>query len=149
MRRKLSHFQTESLPSGQKKVHVCCHKVPGTTSTVDSLRTIGSDASGNHFLSRMHSDYNGSLTKTSLPEGSIVLCSATTAALVQKLVGVSDKCIRIPPMVRPVRDTGEERHSRRSHRLAISCKSLPRCDDISLSCLEYSSLRLTHWRLQI
>ena len=87
----------------KRKTHMHCQRVPGTTFTVDSFRAIGSDACTNYFLSHMHADHYGGLTKSALPSGSVVLCSEITAALVRKLLRVPDKFIRVLPMATPVR----------------------------------------------
>ncbi len=88
---------------GGRRYHMACHRVPGTGFVVDSFRVPKqqNDAT-QHFLTHMHSDHYGGLTKTSMPDGAKVLCSPTTAALASKILGLQQRHFWVLPVGVPV-----------------------------------------------
>lgn len=78
--------------------HAFSHRVPGTAFTVDSFYAVGSDSCTQYLLSHFHSDHYGPLKKTTLPEGSKVLCTSVTASLVHKLLRVPKERIKVLPL---------------------------------------------------
>lgn len=84
---------------GGRSYHLACHRVPGTSFVIDSFRVSKEcDDATMHFLTHMHSDHYGGLTKTSLRPGAQVLCSPVTARLAKQILRLPDELIRELPM---------------------------------------------------
>lgn len=75
--------------------HALSHRVFGTSFTVDSFKAAKSDPCRRFFLTHYHADHYGGLSKGSMPDGGIVLCTKITAELVHMLLRVPEERIRV------------------------------------------------------
>lgn len=89
--------------AGGRAFHRSCHRVPGTGFVVDSFRVSKDrDDATIHFLTHMHSDHYGGLTKTSLKRGAQIYCSETTGQLAKHILKLPDQLVRCLPIGTPV-----------------------------------------------